>query len=87
MGTIAARQHVADILTILNIASVDASVIEAAQKSSITDFEDAVQSFAALTSNLDVIVSRNGSDFVGSPIEVLSPADFLLRLAQSAPQP
>ena len=35
------------------------------------DFEDAIQSTAAELNQLDLILTRNKSDFIGSAIEVL----------------
>ena len=52
-----------------------------ARSLSLADFEDAV--VCAIAENLacDAIVTRNLSDFSGSPVKALSPEDFLLELA------
>jgi predicted nucleic acid-binding protein len=47
--------------------------------SSFRDFEDGVQFFIALNNGLDMIITRNTSDFRDSSIAVLSPAEFLAR--------
>ena len=43
-----------------------------------TDFEDALQIAAAQTWGADVIVTRDKTGFVNSPIKVLTPAEFLM---------
>ncbi|NNJ08752.1 PIN domain-containing protein [Chloroflexales bacterium ZM16-3] len=80
IGTEGARQYVGYMLGVLKICPVDAEILAAAQRSPITDFEDAVQVAAAVASGVDVIVTRNGSDFAGSPVAVLTPAEFLAQL-------
>lgn len=42
----------------------------------INDFEDAVVASGAESSNCDYIVTRNLSDFNGSPVKAISPEDF-----------
>lgn len=46
----------------------------------MADFEDAVQVAAAQAAGIDAIVTRNGGDFAGTPLTVLTPAQFLQRL-------
>jgi len=41
------------------------------------DFEDALQAAAAVACNADVIVTRNLADFRKSPVQAVSPKDFL----------
>lgn len=43
----------------------------------MTDFEDAAVASAAESAECDVIVSRNVSDFEGSPVQVMTPEEFL----------
>jgi hypothetical protein len=45
----------------------------------MADFEDAVVSIVAKTSDSSVIIIRNVDDFVASPAPALTPADFLSR--------
>lgn len=44
------------------------------------DYEDAIQSACAARVRADYIVTRNGKDFVGSPVQAISPADLLKQL-------
>ena len=48
--------------------------------SSISDFEDAVMIEAAARAEIDCIVTRNVKDYVGAPMPVCSPAEFVERL-------
>ncbi|NEO42061.1 MAG: PIN domain-containing protein [Moorea sp. SIOASIH] len=73
---IASRQRI-------QIASITDQVIRAALQSSMTDFEDAVTSEAALALGLDLIVTRNISDFVSSSVPVMLPEEFLAALSES----
>ena len=80
VGAEAARQHVADLLQVLQVCPVDFKVLAAARDSGIADFEDGVQVAAALAAGLDALVTRNGDDFVGAALRVLTPAEFLAQL-------
>ena len=46
--------------------------------STVPDFEDAVVASMAEFARCEYIVTRNVSDFVGSPIPAVSPEEFLL---------
>lgn len=72
-----ARELLSRLLQHLAVASVRDSVIKAALKSSITDFEDAVTSEAANAAGVEAIVTRNKSDFTASVIPALLPDKFL----------
>ena len=43
----------------------------------LNDFEDALLATCAKRKKLDYIITRNLKDFTGSPVEAISPADFL----------
>lgn len=80
VGQTAARQHVVDLLKVMRVCAVDFQTLTMARDSSVVDFEDAVQVAAAVASGLDAIVTRNGADFVNSPLPVLTPSELLARL-------
>jgi hypothetical protein len=67
------------------ILGVDGVLLRQADALSGTDFEDNVQLAAAVSHQLDAIVTRNPNDFAGSPVLVLTPADLIARLAPPAP--
>ena len=54
--------------------------IEKAIAMKAKDFEDALQYQAALASDCDCIITRNGKDFMFSEIPVISAAEYLQRL-------
>lgn len=66
-----------DLLQLFEIAGVDRAIILAALQSDMNDFEDAIQSEAALANRIDFIITRNGKDFINSKIPALTPNDFL----------
>jgi len=65
---------------LVSIINVDEDIIDKALKSGITDFEDAVQYYAALTANVDFIITRNIKDYKQSTIPVLTAEQFLRTL-------
>lgn len=77
VGNAAAQELLSRLLQHLCIASVTDEVIRAALQSSMTDFEDAVTSEAANAVGVQVIVTRNTSDFDASSIPAVLPEEFL----------
>lgn len=72
-----AKKALSRLLELFEIAPVNRSVIEEALQSRMTDFEDAVLSYAASLVGAKVIVTRNTKDFRHSPVNALDPAEFL----------
>lgn len=77
------RQAIAMTLRLFQISLVDRAILEAAFRSDLPDFEDAVQIACAVAENLDAIVTRNPRDFRTNLLPVLSIAEVLQRLDQS----
>ena len=77
VGSETAHELLSRLLQHLQVAGVTDEVIRAALQSSMTDFEDAVTSEAANASGVEVIVTRNTSDFVTSSIPAVLPEEFL----------
>ena len=61
---------------------VDSEVVRKSLDSSFTDFEDALQYFSALTEDVEIIVTRNGRDFVNVAIPVQTPLQFLAMMEE-----
>ena len=80
IGSEAARKLIETLLQHIQIASVTDEVIHQALHSPIKDFEDAVTSAAAIAAGVEMIVTRNKIDFVGSLVPALSPEEFLKML-------
>ncbi|NJL82510.1 MAG: PIN domain-containing protein [Chloroflexaceae bacterium] len=78
VGSETARELLSRLLQHLQIANVTDEVIRAALQSSMTDFEDAVTSEAANAAGVEVIVTRNTSDFLASVTPAVLPDEFLV---------
>jgi len=66
------------LLDAVEFCDADKNLLEDAYALGFKDYEDAVQCASAVAKGLDAIVTRNTQDFVKSPIQVYSPAEFLL---------
>ena len=66
----------------IQVASVTDEIIRQALQSPVTDFEDAVTSAAANAAGLEVIVTRNISDFATSLVPAMLPEEFLATLSK-----
>ncbi len=65
------------LLLLVEVCRIDKQVLQNAFSLNFTDYEDAVQCASASAENLDVIVTRNTTDYKNSPVKVYSPNDFL----------
>jgi predicted nucleic acid-binding protein len=59
------------------VLTVDEKVIDLALASTFSDFEDAIQYFAASEWELEAIVTRNRRDYKASRIAIVSPEECL----------
>ncbi len=84
IGNEAARELLSRLLQRIQVASVTDEVIRQALQSSMADFEDAVTSAAASAASLEVIVTRNTSDFASSSVPAMLPEEFLATLSESS---
>lgn len=76
-----------ELLHKLRACPVDDAVLQHASKLPMSDYEDAVQAAAAQAAGLDALVTRNGSDYAGAPLLVLSPGELLARLTPPSTDP
>ena len=76
-----ARQAVAQLLTLFDVAPITRPVLEAALESGFTDFEDAVLYQAARHAGAQAIVTRNVRDFKSAQLSVYTPEELLKVLA------
>ncbi len=72
-----ARLAVAESLVSFEIVPVGRSTLETARTFPGPDFEDNLQVACAVEAHLDAIVTRNPSDYAGSPVPALLPAQIL----------
>ena len=76
LGSAAARQAVADLLRVFDVANVTRTVLETAVDLSFRDYEDAVLHEAARQAGADAIVTRNERDFRAGTLRVYGPAEL-----------
>jgi predicted nucleic acid-binding protein len=79
-GEKAARAAVQGILRKLTVVTLDGAAVDAAYATSLPDFEDALQLEAAVSADVDAIVTRNTRDFRQERITVLTPEETLERI-------
>jgi len=79
-GINAARRAVELLLAALKVCPLHQSILDEACKLPFKDYEDAVQHACATSSGLDVIVTRDVSDYQNATLVVLSPSEFLDKL-------
>ena len=64
---------------IIDVITVSSEAYHKALQSRALDFEDAIQLFSALESDMDCIVTRNAQDFIFDKLPIYTPFDFLNR--------
>jgi predicted nucleic acid-binding protein len=74
---VSARGVVALVARVFGVATVDTAVVKRALELEFEDFEDAVCAAAAEEARCDLIVTRNGKDFAGSPVTAVDPITAL----------
>jgi predicted nucleic acid-binding protein len=74
------KMNIRKLLSLLDVAPVNRSVLEGALESKFQDFEDAVVHESACQSNVDAIITRNIRDFKRSSLPVYSPLELVKML-------
>ncbi|MCT8335887.1 PIN domain-containing protein [Leptospira sp. 85282-16] len=72
-----ARELIKEFITIIEIIPIDEKIIYQGLNSSIKDFEDSIQYFAAKSKKIGYIITRNKKDYPDGEIKPLSPKEFL----------
>ena len=80
-GTRVARDVVALLLQVFEIAAVDGGVLNRAVQLDFADFEDAVSAAAAEAAACELIATRNTKDFKRSPVVAVDPLTAAARVA------
>jgi predicted nucleic acid-binding protein len=62
---------------LLEVIGLPKSAVTQALESDFTDFEDALQHYAALSEKVSVIITRNTKDFKNSELAVMTPDQYL----------
>lgn len=74
-----AREILRKFKVLVNVLSLDDKIIELAlSDEKFADFEDGLQYYSALKSNMDVILTRNKKDFRHAGIPVLTAKEYLI---------
>ena len=72
------KKAIRELRKYLSILSMDENAVDKAMDSPLTDFEDALQNYAAeYYGDIDVIITRNTKDFKKSEIGVMTPESYL----------
>ena len=72
-----AINFIKNLVEVIEIIGIDKVTITKALASKMRDFEDAVQSYAAELHHIDLILTRNKSDFTDTTVKILTPKEFL----------
>ena len=72
-----ALKNLRKLKTLINILSVDERVIEQSLNSDFSDFEDAIQYFTAVNNGINLLLTRNKSDYKKSKIPIATAEEFL----------
>jgi hypothetical protein len=81
LAPVDARGFLGDLLFSVDVAPCGTRHALEALAFPMGDLEDALQSAAALAFGAEWIVTRNLSDFRGSPVPAIAPSEFAARLA------
>lgn len=77
-----AKQKISILVSKLTISNNDKNdVLKVIENKKIHDFEDGLEYYSAMSSKCKSIVTYDTNDFYFSEIEVLKPADFLVKYA------
>lgn len=79
------RSAIRRLLSLFEVAAVNRVVLDAASKSPMRDFEDAVLAASASHAGTERIVTRNTSDFTESLVVALDPSEFLAQFPPYEP--
>jgi predicted nucleic acid-binding protein len=72
-----ARKAVALLRDIFTLVPLDVQILNQGLDSDISDFEDALQYFAAQRAGASVLITRNAKDFPDHPLPIQAPEAFL----------
>ncbi|MBI3134339.1 MAG: PIN domain-containing protein [Bacteroidetes bacterium] len=73
------RKIIAKFKTLVTVLSVDSKTIDLAIASDFSDFEDAIQYYAAIEHGLTVLLTRNIKDYKKATIKVMTPETYLTK--------
>ena len=71
-----AKTEISKLLGLFNICSVNKQVLQLTLNSKFKDFEDAVQFYSGVCSNVDSIVTRNTKDYKEDELPIYTPDEL-----------
>lgn len=75
-------QRLMRLMEIIDVVCTDRKTVVSALTSGFIDFEDALQSYSATASDIQIIITRNISDYKQSTATVQLPTEFLIAYKQ-----
>lgn len=75
-----AREFISDILNYFEVVNTSKQVCINALHSDFKDFEDAIQEYSAISSDIEIVVTRNVKDFKNSQLQIFEPEEFINRI-------
>lgn len=78
-GDAIARSFIGDVLQFADVAQSSTASVRRALGLPMSDFEDALQSAAAVAADVQFILTRDIGDYKGSPVPAISPSEFVRR--------
>ncbi len=71
------REILRKLKVLVKVISFDSKVLDMALNSDFKDFEDAIQYYSAIESDIDIIITRNLKDFKKSELPVMTGQQFI----------
>jgi predicted nucleic acid-binding protein len=71
------REILRKLKVLVKVISFDSKVLDMALNSDFKDFEDAIQYYSAIESDIDIIIKRNLKDFKKSELPVMTGLQFI----------
>lgn len=77
------REILRKLKILVKVVSIDEKIIDLSLNSDFRDFEDAIQYYAAIESDIDIIITRNLKDFKKSELPVMTGSQFINMITKS----
>ena len=76
-GADGVRNLLGGLRQLTQVSTANERTVDDALASQFEDFEDALQYHSALQTNIEVIITRNGKDFINSRLPVMTAGEYL----------
>jgi len=86
-GADGVRKLLSNLRSLTHVSPADERTVDDALASQYVDFEDALQYYSALQANAEVIITRNGKDFLNSKLPVFTAGEYLAMYSPNNQQP